>query len=1117
MIPFPKRPNSWRGANLLAVLLLLSGATRLNAQNKPTPQEKAAIKQSLNNMPVQFEPNRGQAPKGVDFIARGLNYHLALSGKGAAFAFLQKEPLKQKSPGKHAPMGKITSVPLIMRLAGAKPASGVQGEATTSSTTHYLRGSDSSKWLHDVPSYGKVRYSDVYKGVDLLYYGTQKQLEYDFVVKPHANPNQIRLRFDGADKIKVAPSGELSLMVANREMKWRKPVAYQMIGGKRQDIASSYALDSGKQVSFQVAQYDKARPLVIDPVFAYSTYVSGGSEDECNDIAVDPTNKRVYVVGTTASRDFASFPNFLPSTAFLKTDWIRTYDDAPLATLDPNRTDYDAFVLMLDEKNNKMTRVIFGGVGNDTGNAIALGTPGNPNTPNISSVYVTGRTDSKFFTGALNAQPLGTDGNATDPNAPRGIESAYVVRLDFLLDYSVFPVSLRNPRIGWSMLIGGEDYDEGLDIAYRWNTTSATYGPFGSIAVVGVTTSHNLKTVKPFQAKPGSGEDGFLCVLRDMPDTAPKDAGKVVTTHYTYVGGIGSDYLTTVAIDNDFHMVLGGYTNSNNFPIKNAPTALAQPQGGYDGFVMRLRSRLDQQQVILFSTYLGGEADDAVYALALDSGSNIYVTGGTFSSEFPVTDNAEQSYLMGSQDAFVTKILTNNKIQYSSYLGGEEDDCGLGIAVTSTTDGIKTFVTGYSLNLPDALLPFPLVGAELSGQGGYDAFLTIYNSSWRMEGSTMMGGSDDDVAVSVATDSTGVFWWITGVTYSADYPAQDDIATPSMTANNNFNGGGVGTTDGFIARFVRESRMNPVSATSVVATNTITTATVNPTSSAPLPVKIGEPVTATVAFTSLVPKSMYLTYQVTDVDGKLYARDSILVNKGDQSSTFTVPLPVVKVDTLLTLTVSFVNESQSVQLLLTVPQLQDLTFPNDNLGDPVVFTGSGVTGMVVLDRPVVVDTVVTLKADTTNLNVPAKVVVKKGSNSAAVKFKANNITKDMIATVTATLGDTSQSRSILLLSTRKLSVTFNPVKVKGGLSDTVTVSIGDAIPAGWTQGLTVLLSATNNAALISNLPASVVIPGGSGQATFTAQTVATTGTAKSVTITGDLYGKKGSGILKVTP
>ncbi|MCX6378817.1 MAG: hypothetical protein NT023_04965, partial [Armatimonadetes bacterium] len=527
------------------------------------------------------------------------------------------------------------------------------------------------------------------------------------------------------------------------------------------------------------------------------------------------------------------------------------------------------------------------------------------------------------------------------------------------------------------------------------------------------------------------------------------------------------------------------------------------------------------------------DADDAVYALALDSGNNIYVTGGTFSSYdaggvgFPVTDSANQGYLMGSQDAFVTKIGTNNKILYSSYLGGEEDDCGLGIAVTSTTEGIKTFVTGYSLNLPDALIPFPLVGAELNGQGWYDAFLTVFNSNMGIEGSTMMGGANDDVGCSVSTNASGTQWWIAGVTYSADFPTVDDVATAGVTANNNFSIGGTGTTDGFIARFVREWRMAPPSATSVVATNTATTpnSTVNPNSGTPLLVQLGQPVTATVQFkdpvvtasTSGIPKPMYLTYQVTDVDGKLYTRDSIALSKGDNSTTFGIPLPVLKVDTLLTLTVSFVNETQSVQMLLTVPQLQDLTFLTDNSGDPVVFTGSSVTGTIVLDRPTVVDTVVTLKSDTTNLNVPAKVVVKKGASTATVKFKANNVTKDMIATVTATLGDTSQTRSILLLSTRKLSITFNPAKVKGGISTVVTVSIGDPIPAGWTQGLMVLLTPTTNPALLPNLPANVVIPAGAGQVTYTAQTTVTTVTTKSATITGDLFGKKGSGILKITP
>ncbi|MCX6378818.1 MAG: SBBP repeat-containing protein, partial [Armatimonadetes bacterium] len=443
-------------------------------------------------------------------------------------------------------------------------------------TTHYLRGNDSSKWLHDIPSYGKVRYSNVYKGIDLLYYGTQKQLEYDFVVKPHANPKQIHLRFDGVEKVKITPSGELSLSVAKHELKWRKPVAYQTIGGKRQGVMSRYVQDSNKQVSFEVARYDSTYPLVIDPVFLYSTFAGGSAEDECNDIAVD-SNGTVYVAGTTTSRDF---PQWLP-TLSPHFDYLGLNGQS----VGSDRTDYDAFVWQLDTRTNPnnitpppppvpptITTVIYGSPGNDTANAIAIGTNTSTGVVN-GSVYVTGRTDSKMFPSAA-----GTD---KPINYFSGAQSAYVIRLDFR----------ALPTIGWSMFLGGTGYDEGLDIAYRWNTSSPTLGNFGSIAIVGVTTSPELdiSTRFPFQAKPQGGEDGFLTLWRDMP-VASGAVANVVPTHYTYIGGIATDYLTTVAIDSDYNIVVGGYTNSTNFPVKNTTPSLSQPQGGYDGIVMRFQS-----------------------------------------------------------------------------------------------------------------------------------------------------------------------------------------------------------------------------------------------------------------------------------------------------------------------------------------------------------------------------------------------------------------------------------------------------------------------------------------------------------------------------------------------
>jgi hypothetical protein len=190
-----------------------------------------------------------------------------------------------------------------MKLIGADPASQMEGLDRLPGRSNYIIGKDSNRWRRNVMSFAKVRYRSVYPGIDLIYYGDQRQIEYDFVVAPGADPNMIRLGFDGVDQIQIDAQGDMVLKTANGEVRQRKPVTYQEVDGSRREITSRYTLKGKQEVGFELGEYDRARPLVIDPVIAYSTYLGGSSDELTGSIALDAAGN-AYVVGLTWSLDF---------------------------------------------------------------------------------------------------------------------------------------------------------------------------------------------------------------------------------------------------------------------------------------------------------------------------------------------------------------------------------------------------------------------------------------------------------------------------------------------------------------------------------------------------------------------------------------------------------------------------------------------------------------------------------------------------------------------------------------------------------------------------------------------------------------------------------------------
>src|SRR5437773_113123 len=282
---------------LIATRGMFAGFTLIAGFSVPAiAAADARLSQTYGKLPLHFEANQGQTHKEVRFLSRGPGYSLYLTA-GEAVLVLAKPNTEARRDAQRA---QVKSVALRMSIVGAAPAPLVGGLEELPGKANYFIGKDPAKWRTNVPTYAKVRYEQVYPGIDLVYYGNQRQLEYDFVVAPGADPKKIVLGLKGAERLKIDAQGDLVLHAGGDSVRLHKPVVYQERDGSRHEIAGRYVLKRGNRVGFKVAAYDRSRPLVIDPVLAYSTYLGGNRVDAGSAIAVDGAGN-AYVTGITNS------------------------------------------------------------------------------------------------------------------------------------------------------------------------------------------------------------------------------------------------------------------------------------------------------------------------------------------------------------------------------------------------------------------------------------------------------------------------------------------------------------------------------------------------------------------------------------------------------------------------------------------------------------------------------------------------------------------------------------------------------------------------------------------------------------------------------------------------
>ena len=349
-----------------------------------TPSPAAAkpkVVDPYGKLPLSFEANQGQSDARVKFLSRGSGYTLFLTSSEAVLLLQKGAPsggdkqhgrarIDEPVPPQNLNRGedaRTKSAVLRIRLVGANPAPQLTGFDELSGKANYFIGNDPKKWRTDVPTYAKVKYHAVYPGVDLVYYGNQRQLEHDFIVAPGADPSAITLHLEGAKKLSLDSHGDLVLKTQNGEIRLQKPVIYQEVDGVRQEIAGGYRLEGKNRVGFEVATYDVTKALVVDPTLVYSTYLGGSSIDTAYGIAVDSAGN-AYVTGYTFSTNLPTKNPFQKAKA----------------------GNYDAFVTKLSPTGSALVYSTYlGGSGTDYAYGIALDSARN--------AYVTGTTKSTNF------------------------------------------------------------------------------------------------------------------------------------------------------------------------------------------------------------------------------------------------------------------------------------------------------------------------------------------------------------------------------------------------------------------------------------------------------------------------------------------------------------------------------------------------------------------------------------------------------------------------------------------------------------------------------------------------------------------------------------------------
>ena len=695
--------------------------------------QKPAVAAQYAQQPPSFEVNAGQVAAPVQYLARGRGYSLFLETSAVKLS-LQKEdrqsqptagpstaspqPQNSATPVSSSTPGETDSAAISMRWLGGNEGVRLSGLDRLSGQTNYLLGNDPAKWHTAISNFGSVRYSQIYRGIDLvLHSGSGRKLEYDFVVAPGADPASIELSFEGAEDLHLNAQGQLELTTPAGTVIQEAPSLYQENGGRRQSVAGRYRLGkvgegtaSQPVVSFEVGQYDQARPLVIDPVLSYSSFLGGSGSDQGQAIWVDEAGY-IYLTGSTTSVNFPTAPGASsPNPA---------YNATPGGG-------QDAFVTKLNPQGNTVIYSTYlGGSADDAAIDLTVDKTG--------KAYLIGVTASSNF-----------------PVTASALQATYGGSKDAFVSI----LAANGASLEYSSFLGGSGAEEGRGV--RLDDS-------GNIYVTGRTASANFPTTAgAFDISyNGASTFGYGDIFVTKFGT-----GGASLVYSTYVGGSADEVGNRIVVDGQGNAYVAVDTRSADFPTTPGAfdTSFNSSSNGFnDAGVFKLNAA---GNALVYSTFLGGSSYDYAIALAVDGSGNVYVTGETTNAnDFPTTPGAYKTTSSGVGDVFVTKLNpAGSALIFSTYLGGSDRDQAHGIGFDSAGN---VYVTGftYSSNFPttgDALDP--------SYNGDKDVFVSRFNpTGTALLYSSFLGGSGLDEANDMKVMPDGTLY-ITGATYSPAFP-----------------------------------------------------------------------------------------------------------------------------------------------------------------------------------------------------------------------------------------------------------------------------------------------------------------------------------------------------------
>ncbi len=635
-------------------LLASIGTPALSAQ---VPSDPSSVEALANRLPLVFEPNRGQVDGDVRFLSRGTTYTVLLSPDKTVLALYPNAV--SGDPGKQPQPSTVT-----LELADSNRQVSPEGVDLLPGKSNYFIGKEPAKWIAGIPQYGKVEFKSIYAGIDLVYYGKDGKLEYDFVLSPGADPRTLRFKVKGARTVELSGDGNLSLEASDGTIELRKPVIYQEVNGVRRTIAGNFALRSDNEIGFDLATYDVSKPLVIDPVLSYSTLIGANNSTQVQGIAVDSSGN-AYITGTTFATNYPTV--------------------APFQSI--NKGYSDVFVTKLNPAGNVILYSTYlGGSAFDTGRAITVDSSGSayvtgnigsgdfPTTPGAFMTTCSSICNTPFVTKFLTNGTLaystfmGGSNVAAWAIAVDSTGAAYITGSAASSDLPLVNPFQTTPAGGFLQKLNptgsGLDYSTYLGGGGDWGQ-GITVDTSGSAYVVGSTTAPNFPLKNPIQ----SSQVGVNLPNAFITKFSPDGSSLMFST---YLGGsspfffsYAGDFATGVAVDPSGNVHVVGTSSSCDFPLTlNAlNTDCVNTSYTQKIFVTTLNSSGSQ---ILFSTFLQNGFSSGI---AVDNAGNSYVTGTTTSNSFPLLNPIESTSQQSSSIGFVTELNPGGKLLFSTYLG----------------------------------------------------------------------------------------------------------------------------------------------------------------------------------------------------------------------------------------------------------------------------------------------------------------------------------------------------------------------------------------------------------------------------------------------------------------